>query len=87
MMEKNETTFIDVRTPDEFAGGHIDGAINIPLDMLQQNIPAVAAIPGPKVLYCRIGGRSSMAVSLLKQHGIANVENGGGIDELMRNIG
>ncbi len=57
MMEKNETTFIDVRTPDEFAGGHIDGAINIPLDMLQQNIPAVAAIPGPKVLYCRSGGQ------------------------------
>ena len=87
MIEKNKTTFIDVRTPDEFAMGHIDGAINIPLDKLQQNIPAVVAIQGPKILYCRSGGRSSMAVNLLKQHVIANVENGGGIDELIRNIG
>jgi phage shock protein E len=87
MIEKNKTTFIDVRTPDEFAMEHIDGAINIPLDKLQQNIPAVVAIQGPKILYCRSGGRSSMAVNLLKQHGIANVENGGGIDELVRNIG
>jgi phage shock protein E len=87
MTEKNKTTFIDVRTTEEFAMGHIDGAINIPLDRLQQNIQVVAAMQGPKILYCRSGGRSSMAVSLLKQHGIANVENGGGIDELIRNIG
>ncbi|MFM2145975.1 MAG: hypothetical protein RL732_811, partial [Bacteroidota bacterium] len=35
---KGGAMIIDVRTPDEFRGGHIKGAVNIPLDRLQQQI-------------------------------------------------
>ena len=46
---------IDVRTPQEFATGHIEGAINIPYDTITPNLPALARIGKDEniVLYCR----------------------------------
>ena len=60
---------VDVRTPEEFAGGHVPGAINIPYDQL----PARAAEIGPPsttvVLYCRSGRRSGIASEALQKAG------------------
>lgn len=82
--ELKNASFVDVRTPEEFAGGHYPGAINIPLDQVAQRIDELKGLPQPIVAYCRSGNRSGMAVSILKQHGITNAINGGGLEELKR---
>ena len=61
-------TIIDVRQPEEYAMGHIDGAVLMPLDSLPAHF---AELPkGVKlVVYCRSGHRSAQAVSFLLTHG------------------
>lgn len=66
---------VDVRTPAEFAGGHVKGSVNIPLNM----IPAqLAKFKNKKniIVFCLSGGRSSRAKSILEQNGFTNVING-----------
>jgi phage shock protein E len=75
---------IDVRTPEEFAQGHYPGAENIPLDQVPQHINELKKSGQPIVAYCRSGNRSGVAVSLLKQNGIQEVYNGGGLEDLMQ---
>ena len=67
---------IDVRTPAEFKGGHVKGAVNIPLQSLQANF---SKIPKNKTIItcCASGMRSGSAKSLLKAAGYT-VHNGGG---------
>lgn len=77
-------TIVDVRTPEEFTEGHFPDAINIPLDQVQQNIERFKEMPLPIIAYCRSGNRSGMAVAILKQSGISDVTNGGGLDELLQ---
>lgn len=71
-LQKRKATFylIDVRTPAEFAQGHISGAISFPLESLPN---AYRQIPkGVKlVVYCLSGVRSAQAVSFLREHGYA----------------
>lgn len=81
-----QSTFVDVRTPEEYAGGHVPGAINIPLDQIQKRLDEFKDMPKPVVAYCRSGARSSMATSILKQAGAQDVINGGGISDLMQQI-
>lgn len=67
---------VDVRTPGEFAGGHVKGSVNIPLNM----IPAqLAKFRNKKniIVFCQSGGRSSQAKNILQQNGFTNVINGG----------
>ncbi|MFT3902989.1 MAG: rhodanese-like domain-containing protein [Niabella sp.] len=73
----NDNAFlVDVRTPGEFKGGSVPGAVNIPLDTLQNNL---AKFKGKKniVVFCASGMRSSQAKSILERNGIQNVYNGG----------
>lgn len=59
---------VDVRQPDEFAAGHIDGAILMPLDRLPTEYTRIPK--GVKlVVYCRSGHRSAQAVSFLRRNG------------------
>ncbi len=78
-------TVIDVRTPEEFSEGHYSNAIDIPLDQVAQRINEFKEMPKPVVAYCRSGNRSGMAVSILKQNGINDAINGGGLDDLKQN--
>lgn len=67
---------IDVRNESEFASGHVDGAINLPLKDL--NDPGqIAMVPetGNVYLHCGSGYRSIIAASLLKREGIHNIRN------------
>ncbi len=71
---------IDVRTPEEYRDGHIEGALCIPL----ASIPATAStrLPdksAPIFAYCLSGARSAQAVRELERQGYANVVNMGGI--------
>ncbi|HUC81625.1 MAG TPA: rhodanese-like domain-containing protein [Flavisolibacter sp.] len=77
-------TILDVRTPEEFAGGRYPNAINIPLNELPQRLEEIKQMKTPIVAYCRSGNRSGMAVTILKQNGIANAHNGGGLNELIQ---
>lgn len=81
---KNNSTIIDVRTPEEFADQHVPDAINIPLNEVAQRINEIKELPKPIVAYCSSGNRSGMAVSILKQSGIAEAVNGGGIDNMLQ---
>jgi rhodanese-related sulfurtransferase len=56
-------TFVDVRTPDEYAHGHVAGALNIPLDDLAGRLPELP--PGQVVTVCSMGNRSWRAAQRL----------------------
>lgn len=67
---------VDVRTPSEFAGGHVKGSVNIPLDVIASKI---AQLKNKKtiVVFCQSGMRSRAAKSMLENNGFTNVVNGG----------
>src|SRR3954467_13713031 len=69
-------TVIDVRTPDEYARGHIAGALNVPIDTLPK---AAANLPdGPVLTACSMGGRAGRAADLPDAAGrVAFVIDGG----------
>jgi len=73
---KDGAFLVDVRTPGEFSGGSVKGAVNIPLDRVSSQL---AQFKNKKniVVFCRSGNRSSQAKSVLEQNGIQNVINGG----------
>jgi phage shock protein E len=77
-------TVVDVRTKEEFAQGHYPNAINIPLDQVQQRLDEFKTMNTPIVAYCRSGNRSGLAVSILKQNGITEVYNGGGLQDVLQ---
>jgi len=68
-------TIVDVRTKAEYAEGHLNGSINIPLDALTQNLHKLNK-DKPVITCCRSGARSGMAVDVLKGHGL-EAYNGG----------
>ena len=67
---------VDVRTVDEFAGGHAKGSVNIPLDKILTQLPKFKNKKNI-IVFCRSGGRSSQAKQMLEQNGFNNVINGG----------
>jgi NADPH-dependent 2,4-dienoyl-CoA reductase/sulfur reductase-like enzyme/rhodanese-related sulfurtransferase len=76
---------IDVRTVQEFRGGAIQGAVNIPLDELPARTAELGNLLRPITVYCASGARSAYAQRLLAQSGFTNVRNGGGIMQMMIN--
>lgn len=62
-------TLLDVRTPEEFAEGHLPGAINIPVQELTARIAELGREDRPIVVYCRSGARSSSARRMLEAAG------------------
>lgn len=75
----NGATLLDVRSPEEFGGGHIDGAINIPVQQLAGRTGDLGDKGKQIVVYCQSGGRSAMAKRLLESQGFGNVHDLGGI--------
>ncbi|MDO5729145.1 MAG: rhodanese-like domain-containing protein [Actinomycetaceae bacterium] len=76
----SDVLLIDVRTEEEFAAGHVPGAINIPLDQIAEKISEVSADQTqPLALYCRSGNRSGQALSVLESVGYQKLVNLGGI--------
>ena len=70
---------LDVRSPGEFAERHIDGAVNIPVDSLNQRIAEVGPKDRDVVVYCRSGNRSASAKRMLVAAGYAKVHDLGPI--------
>jgi rhodanese-related sulfurtransferase len=71
---------VDVRTPEEFARGHVPGAKNIPHDEIAARAAEIGPPSTPVVVYCRSGRRSALAIESLKELGYRSLWNAGGYD-------
>lgn len=76
---------LDVRTPSEYASGHIKGSKNIPLNELPTRIQEVKKLNKPVIACCQSGMRSSQATQFLQKNGI-DVVNGGGWRNVEMNL-
>ena len=70
---------IDVRSPAEFAQGHVKGAVNIPSPVIKKTRQLIPDKQTPLYLHCLSGARSAGAARALKALGYVNVTNMGGI--------
>jgi len=71
----DETTYVlDVRSPEEYASGHVPGAVNIPYDQIASRI---AEVPKDKdvVLYCKSGRRAGIAAEVLAGQGYERLQH------------
>lgn len=73
-------TIVDVRTPEEFMGGHVVGSINIPLGEIQERMEELESLKTPLVLCCASGNRSGQAQHYLSQKGIDCYNAGSWLD-------
>jgi hydroxyacylglutathione hydrolase len=74
LLAEDAATLIDVRNPGELESGTIPGAIHIPLAQLRARLDLVPT-DKPIVVHCAGGWRSSVAASLMRAHGFANVSD------------
>ena len=73
LMKNGGAQLIDVRTPAEFAAGHVAGARNVPINTLKHTLPTLALDPKrPIVAICATAHRSPPAVRLLRAAGYKN---------------
>jgi phage shock protein E len=78
---------IDVRTPQEFRAGNIEGSLNIPHDSISKDIFQAKVNKDDRViLYCRSGRRSGIAMDTLKSMGFSNVENYGSLEQAQKRL-
>ncbi len=80
MKEKTNYIILDVRTPEEYADGHIPAAINVPNETIgTEEIPALPNKAQLILVYCRSGRRSKEAAEKLVKLGYTNIVEFGGI--------
>lgn len=72
------SVLVDVRTPAEFASGHVPGAVNIPLDAVGQTTELDGLESQEIYLICQSGGRSSRAQQLLSAKSFTTINVRGG---------
>lgn len=73
---------VDVRTPEEFSGKRLPGAVNVPVDTIKTGITNHTADKSkPLLLHCRTGRRSGMAEKELRSLGYTNVFNLGSFEQ------
>ena len=74
-----QAILLDVRTPEEYGGGHVPGSRNLPLQQIEKITSIAEKKETPLFVYCQSGARSRQAVSLLQRMGYENVNNIGGM--------
>lgn len=78
----SDPLWIDVRSPDEYASGHVEAAVNIPYTEIGTRINEVTEDKDAVIyVYCRSGRRSGIAKQTLQEAGFLNVVNIGGFEE------
>lgn len=81
------SVLIDVRTAEEFAAGHLDGALNISHEQIGQRIGMAGVSKDDEiVLYCRSGQRAGIAAETLTHLGFKHVQNYGGMDDARKKL-
>ncbi len=74
MTSDNAPVILDVRTPEEYAAGHISGAINIPHNMLAARIDELSEYKNEQiVVHCQSGRRAGLAEAILREGGYNKV--------------
>jgi len=81
---KEGALLLDVRTVSEFNDSNIEGSKNIPIKTIDQRIDSLDKNK-PVIVYCAMGGRSSIAASKLKANGF-KVINAGGINSMRKHL-
>ena len=81
------TVVIDVRTPAEYAGGHLEGATNIDVQATTFASKIVKLDNTPHFVYCHSGNRAGQAITAMKAVGLTNLTNGGGITDAAQTSG
>tara|TARA_Y100000385_G_scaffold247720_1_gene267988 strand:+ start:321 stop:599 length:279 start_codon:yes stop_codon:yes gene_type:complete len=76
LIRNTKTSIVDVRTTEEFENSKVEGSINIPLNLVPDNIKTLKKMQ-PLVLCCAAGVRSGQAMEYLKINGLVKVYNGG----------
>lgn len=71
------TGVVDVRSPEEYAAGHVPGAVNVPLDQVDVRSTELTADPAVHVI-CQSGGRSMKAAEMLAARGVRVLSVAGG---------
>ncbi|MEI6515395.1 MAG: rhodanese-like domain-containing protein [bacterium] len=79
---KGGALVVDVRTAAEYKGGHVDGALNIPVQELESRLGELKDKQRAIVVYCASGIRSARAAAILRKAGFADVTNAGGYGSL-----
>ena len=80
-----QTLWVDVRSPEEFAGGHLPGAHNIPYLEVAVAVPKLATDKDTEIrVYCAAGVRAEIAKLQLQAAGYRNVINEGGYTDIMQ---
>lgn len=83
---KQGAVILDVRSKGEYAGGHVKGSINIPVDQLGKSLSQLKDKNKPIITCCASGMRSASAKSILKSNGYTTVHNGGSWMSLQKNL-
>jgi rhodanese-related sulfurtransferase len=76
IIKEKKGTIVDVRSHEEFMGGHVVGAINIPLQTIPERVEELKGLDSPLILCCASGNRSGQAQYFLSQQGL-DCHNGG----------
>ena len=72
----HNVVLVDVRTPEEYRAGHKEGALNIPVDEVEQLAPQLLPDKNAVILlYCRTGKRADKAMETLRKMGYSHLEN------------
>lgn len=80
IIKEKKGIVIDVRTPQEYMGGHVVGSINIPLQQIPEKLEEIKNYTAPIILCCASGGRSGNAHQYLSQQGIECYNGGSWLD-------
>lgn len=73
VLAAQDAVMLDVRTPEEFAEGHLEGAVNVPVQVLEAGKVPDVPREQPVIVYCRSGRRSAKAAELLRAQGYSQV--------------
>lgn len=72
----HDVVLVDVRSPEEYRAGHKEGALNIPVDEVEQLAPQLLPDKNAVILlYCRTGKRADKAMETLRKMGYSHLEN------------
>ena len=86
--DMSSVILLDVRSPEEYASGYLQGALNIPHDRIEAEIAAVVPDKAAQIiLYCRSGRRANTALETMRAMGYTNVSNFGGLEDARERLG
>lgn len=85
-MTNQDSIIIDVRTEEEFDGGHLEGAFNIPLSVIMRGVNPECDFETKILVHCASGARSERAKQILFNRGFKNITNTCTIEETKKLI-